>query len=84
MLALSAGKISSPMLRALRAHALMKTGDVAGAEELAGAVLDEHPKQTLALWVLADCVRAAGDERKARELERKADFFERGVRPPGG
>lgn len=84
MLALTADSASSPMLRALRAVALLKTGDMAAAEKLACAVLEEHPRQSVALRVLAECLRVHGDERKARELETKADFYERGVRSPGG
>ena len=84
VLALTTDTASSPMLRALRAVALLKTGDVAGAERLARAVIDEQPRQSVALRVVAECLRAQGDERKARELETKADFFERGVRSPGG
>ncbi len=83
VLALTAGKVSSTMLRAVRAHALLKSGDVAGAENLSRIVLDEHPRQTVALRVLADCLRASGERRKAHELEMRADLFERGVQPPG-
>lgn len=80
---LTARQALSTMLRAVRALALVKTGDVASAEKLARAVIDEHPRQTVALRVLAECHRARRDERKARELETRADFFERGVLPPG-
>lgn len=84
MLALTTERASSPMLRALRAVALLRTGDMTGAEKLARAVVEEHPRQSVGLRVLAECLRSQGDERKARELETKADFYERGVRSPGG
>ncbi len=74
---------SSATLRSVRAHALLKLGRVDAAEKLATAILEEHATHTLAHNVLAGCLRAKGDEKGAREHERKADFYEHGVAPPG-
>lgn len=80
VIGLTAGPITSTTLRALRAHALLNAGDGIGAEELARGVLEEHPRQPLALRVLSVCLRASGHEREAQTREGQARYFERGVR----
>jgi uncharacterized protein HemY len=82
VLALTEGGWPSPTLQAARAHALFKLGDAAAAERIAREMLARHPRHPMALRVLAECLRAEGEEKSARELERKADFFEHGVAPP--
>jgi Tfp pilus assembly protein PilF len=74
---------TSPMLKAVRAYALVNLGDIPTAEALIDEVLNRYPRHPLALLVVAQCHRARGDEDKARELERRATFYERGVGPPG-
>jgi tetratricopeptide (TPR) repeat protein len=82
VLALTEGGWPWPTLRAARAHALFKLGDAIAAERIARENLDAHPRHPMALRVLAGCLRTKGEEKDARELERKADFFEHGVAPP--
>ena len=83
VLALTDDSQVSVILRSARAHVFCQRGELDEGERLAREVLSSHPRHPPALRVLAACVRARGGGRVAHELELKADFYERGVEPPG-
>lgn len=74
---------TSSSLASLRGWALIQLGQFEEARQLADRVLKEHPSHSVALWVRAACLRADGKVKDAKALEKKADFNERGVAPPG-
>jgi tetratricopeptide (TPR) repeat protein len=83
-MAVTAVDVASPELATIRAYCTLKLGDAETAESIVRGVLLDVPRHTTALRVLAACLRGLGNEKRAKELERDAAFYERGVRPPGG
>jgi tetratricopeptide (TPR) repeat protein len=79
----TAANARTPFLEACRAYGLLRNGDVDRSTKLAEKVRQEHPKFALGLRVLAECRRAQGEGKDARELDQRAELFERGVRSPG-
>lgn len=68
----------SVLVQATRGFCLVRLGRADEAETILKRVVEEHPRHVFAVRALAECWRAKGDTRKARDLERKADFYERG------
>jgi hypothetical protein len=83
VLALTEVHSCSVITRAPRAYALLMAGEPVAAAALARENLIDNPGHVFTLRTLAACARVAGDSRKAREYDQKADLFERGVRPTG-
>lgn len=66
---------------ATRGFSLVRVGRLEEGEALLRQVLSTHPSNTLALHGMAACHRANGDTKRARELERKAEFLTYGALP---
>jgi tetratricopeptide (TPR) repeat protein len=79
VLAVAGADCRTATLLAARARALFSVGDSAEARTLVDGILAQTPKHPMALRVLALCHREQGEERKARELEGRANLYERGV-----